>query len=393
MLDRGTERRTFGDRFKDACRQFGRRLAAGPAALLVFLKPFRSLYPFYPQPLREFLTHWSTEMLRVYASSLGTRAYIDQVCTVTDPPSYTPRVETAAEFRLTEADVKSFYANGFLGPFTLCPREDMIELREEIMRELGLPSAVYGFQTGRDRHLDCETVYRLARRPGLSERLAQILGPNLLLWRSQVFLKPPGSPGVAWHQASTYLMEAISRPTLFPPDMNQLFQLGAWLAFDDVDVANGCLQLIPGSHRRIRTMRLGGRGAGSFGKADITLEHEYRPGQEVSMEMKAGQFVIFTEQVIHGSPPNRSNRRRWGMAFRVVPPEVVVYGDARWHNVAYLNEQYDLAKWGAVVLRGADTAGVNRIIDPFPGLAGNGDHPPLRSRAPEPAREFAATAY
>jgi hypothetical protein len=54
------------------------------------------------------------------------------------------------------------------------------------------------------------------------------------------------------------------------------------------------------------------------------------------------------------------------MAFRVVPPEVVVYGNVRTHKVAYLNETYDLSRWGTVLLRGVDTAGVNRIAEPFP---------------------------
>jgi non-haem Fe2+, alpha-ketoglutarate-dependent halogenase len=76
------------------------------------------------------------------------------------------------------------------------------------------------------------------------------------------------------------------------------------------------------------------------------LECPIDPQKVVTMEMKAGQFVIFTEQTIHGSPPNRSNRPRRGMAFRVIPPEVVAYGDATVHRVSYLKEKYDLTHWG-----------------------------------------------
>ena len=344
-----------------------RRAGFCPAALLLLLQPFRSLYRLYPRPVREFLSSWSADMIRLYVRSLGKRAYIDQPCTVTEPASYAPRVETGEAFRLSREQIRSFYADGFLGPFTLCPPEEMIQAREEVLGELERPSAVYGFKTGRDRHLDCESVYRLVQRPALTERLAQVLGPDLLLWRSQVFVKPPGAPAVTWHQASTYLMERVFRPALFPPDINRLFQLGAWLAFDDVDRANGCLQFVPGSHRQIHTIRLGGKGDGSFGRARFLIERPIDPGEVVSMEMAAGQFVIFTEQTIHGSPPNRSGRRRGGMAFRVIPPEVVAYGGVRSHSVAYLEEEYDLTRWGAVVLRGADTVGVNRIRDPFPG--------------------------
>ena len=194
-----------------------RRAGFCPAALLLLLQPFRSLYRLYPRPVREFLSSWSADMIRLYVRSLGTRAYIDQPCTVTEPASYAPRVEAGDAFRLSQEHIRSFYANGFLGPFTLCPPEEMIQVREEVLRELERPSAVYGFKTGRDRHLDCESVYRLVQRPALTERLAQILGPDLLLWRSQVFVKPPGAPAVSWHQASTYLMEGIFRPALFPP--------------------------------------------------------------------------------------------------------------------------------------------------------------------------------
>src|SRR5262249_2446157 len=210
-----------------------RRLLVVPAALLLLLKPFRSLYRLCPGQVRDFMASWSAQMIREHLFSLGSRAYMDQACTVRPPASYAPLIEASEANRLTVEEIRSFYENGFLGPFTLCPREEMIDIRDEIMRELERPSAIYGFRTGRDRHLDCAWLLRLISRAALTERLAQILGENLLLWRSQVFLKPAGAPGVAWHQASTYLMEDIARPALFPPDIDRLFQLGAWLAFDD----------------------------------------------------------------------------------------------------------------------------------------------------------------
>jgi non-haem Fe2+, alpha-ketoglutarate-dependent halogenase len=363
---------------RERLRAVGWRVAVAlgvlPALVLLLLKPLRFLHRVYPAPVRSFMDAWSAEMLRVYIFSLGGRAYIDQPASPRVPADFAPRINAPEEYRLSEEQVRSFHDSGFLGPLTLCPPEEMAGLREEVMRELERPSAVYGFPTGRDRHLDCESVYRLARRPALTERLAQLLGPDLLLWRSQVFVKPPGAPALAWHQASTYLQEDIIRPALYPPDLDALFQLGAWLAFDDVDLANGCLQFVPGSHRRIHTMRLGG--SEGFGAISFKLECPIDPEKVVRMQMKAGQFVLFTEQTVHGSPPNRSNRKRWGMAFRVIPPEVVAYGDATVHRVAYLQEHYDLTRWGAVVLRGRDTAGVNRLLDPFPAAAEAGGQIP-----------------
>lgn len=356
---------SLGDRWRNWRRQLGRRLAFLPVAVLLLLRPFKFLHRFLPRDARDVLQSWTAEMMRVFVFSLGTKVYIDQTCTLIEPVSYEPLIDTQPELRLTPEQIRVFYERGFLGPFTLCSREEMIAIREEIMASLETPSAIYGFATGRDRHLDCQAVYELVRRPELTERLAQILGPNLLLWRSQVFLKPPGAPEVTWHQASTYLMEETYRPTLYPPDRDRLFQLTTWLAFDDVDLANGCMQFVPGTHKHINIMHLGGRRGSSFGQANFQLAYDIDPAQVVNMEMQAGQFVIFSERTIHGSPANQSERRRWGMAFRTIRPDVLVYGDETLHQVAYLNEEYPLEKWGAVVLRGSDTAGRNRIIEPF----------------------------
>src|SRR5262249_40206561 len=119
--------------------------------------------------------------------------------------------------------------------------------------------------------------------------------------------------------------------------------------------------------RRIHTMKIGGEGAEGFAQARVKLEVDITPENTVTMEMKAGQFIIFSERCIHGSPPNRSkDRRRWGMAFRTIKPSVQVYDEDRRHRVFYLEENFARENWGAVVLRGQDTEGINKIIDPFP---------------------------
>jgi non-heme Fe2+,alpha-ketoglutarate-dependent halogenase len=343
--------------------------------MVAVLKPLKFLHPILPTKVRAFIKCWDWQMIKVFLFSLGKRAYMDQPCSMKDPPTWKPLVEVDPKWRFSEDDIKKFYEQGFLGPFTLCSREEMIGLRETVAAELMKRSAVYGVDSGpgkgRDRHLDCPTLWRLLQRPEWTERLAQLLGPNLLLWRSQVFLKPPGAPEITWHQASTYLSEEGYKATLYPRDRNELFQLTTWVAFDDVDLDNGCMQFLKGTHRRIHTMKLGGEDAEGFAKARVRLEVDITPENTVTMEMKAGQFIIFSERCIHGSPPNSSkDRRRWGMAFRTIKPSVKVYDDDLRHRVFYLEENFSLENWGAVVLRGQDTEGLNKIIDPFADVRG-----------------------
>lgn len=325
------------------------------------LKVFPFIHRYLPERPREFTAAWNMDMIRLFLTSGGQRMYADQPCSIRHPASYQPRVETAPEFRLSEAQIRQFYEDGFLGPFTLCSREEMLQLREEIDPQINQPSTIYGRNTWRDRHLDCPGVRDLVLRPEITERFAQILGPNLFLWRSQMHRKEPGAPGFTWHQASTYIMESLYKPALFPADRDDLFEITGWLALDDVDTENGCVQFVKGGHRDIKTMIVGGKGLEGFSNSRFKLEAEIDPEKIVNAELQAGQYYIFSERVIHGSQTNLSNRRRWGMAFRVVPPEVQVYDDEPVHYVEYLGENFDLTHWGGLIIRGEDTAHVNRV--------------------------------
>ncbi len=346
-------------------------------ALIKAVPPLRRMVP---TQVRLFAQSWDWEMLRSAITSFGSRIYIDQPCVMPDPPTWQPLAEVDEQWRLSEDQIRSFYENGFLGPLTLCSREEMISLREQVWAEIEQPSKTYGFITGRDRHLDCPAVWDLIKRPEWTERLAQLLGPNLQLWRSQLFLKEPGAPEVTWHQASTYLSEEGYKATLWPTDRNELFQLTTWIAFDDVDYDNGNMQFVKGSHRRINTAHIGAKDGGGFARTRFKLEADITDDKVVNMPMQAGQFVIFSERCIHGSPPNAStDRRRWGMAFRTIKPSVKVYDTELRHHVMYLREEYSLENWGAVVLRGEDDAGVNRLTQPPSAGAASSAEPPLQA--------------
>ena len=80
------------------------------------------------------------------------------------------------------------------------------------------------------------------KHPAITERCAQLLGPDLLVWRSQYFYKGPKSPAIQWHQASTFMVEDYQDPGIFPPDRSEIFQLTVWVAIDDATPERGCLQ-------------------------------------------------------------------------------------------------------------------------------------------------------
>ena len=186
-------------------------------------------------------------------------------------------------------------------------------------------STIYGFVADRDRHFEMPKMMRMIAHPAITDRVAQLLGPDLLVWRSQIFFKPPGNNPVGWHQTSTYMFEeGFSEPLLYPPDKNELFMLTVWIAVDPATIENGCLKFVHGSLAEgIRWMRLG-RDVG-FHAINYFPDYEVEQKSVRRVEMKAGQVLIFSERTVHGSDPNRTDGNRLAYNFRVVPTNVRVY--------------------------------------------------------------------
>jgi len=351
--------------------------------LIWLTKPFKGLQNRFPYKLRELARSWDSAMIWSFILSFGTRVYSDQNCILKDPPNFKPLVQTKPEVQFTEEQIRNFYRDGFIGPITLWTPEEMKEIRERVLSVTKRPSAVYPKAANhlRDRYLDAPEFWELISAPQIVERLAQLLGPDLMIWRSQIFNKNPGDPEITWHQASTYMSEQRYKAVLEPKDINHLFQLTTWIAIDDADYGNGCMHFVKGSQRRVWTLKLNSSGEGftnnpselarviagkgRFALGTFSLDTPINDQNIVPMPLKAGQCVI-----VHGSPPNTSDRRRFGFVFRTIRTDVQVYREEATHNVSYLSEEYDLANWGCALLRGEDKNHHNRML-PAPQYAPN----------------------
>lgn len=305
----------------------------------------------FSRKIKRTMDHWTASMLWTYISSFGKRAYMDQPCTyniVTDQP----KTKVDPKYALTPEQIKSFHEDGFLGHLTAVSEEEMAEIRSKIEKELAKDSKAFGIKTVRDRHLDAPYLMELFKSPAITEALAQLLGPDILIWRSQVFNQEPGAPAIAWHQASTYMLEDYKRPILNPKNRDDLFQLTVWIAIDNATTENGCMQFIRGSHDKIRKIKLGT--GSSFYNANFELDMEIDPEKIVSMELRPGQFVILSERCVHGSPGNQSDKRRMGINFRAILPSTSVYEGQEQHSAFHLGKTWDLKNWGVATLRGED---------------------------------------
>ena len=173
--------------------------------------------------LKGIRKYWNREMMDRYIKSGGTELPHDEMCQLKVPDPLVPKVDDVApENKLGKEDLEYFYANGYLKPFKVFSKEEITDFGKRLLERCDRGSEVYpGGDPHRDRHLEMPDMMRLIAHPAITDRCAQLLGPNLITWRSQLFHKPPGKGPVGWHQATTYMFEEeFGEPSVFPPDLS-----------------------------------------------------------------------------------------------------------------------------------------------------------------------------
>ncbi len=294
-------------------------------------------------------------------------------------------------FALSAQERGQFDRDGFIGPIKIYEPEDMEERWKTIQRELRDRShAIYPEGAGKassisnyDRHLDIDLLSEHIMKREIVDRVASILGPDLLCWRSEFFPKFLGDEGTDWHQAATFA-HASGTPQLVWPTEDGLPAFGGtitvWTAFTHSTKENGCLQLMPGTHRQMNYDESKGmeynaeafnarekdgvkRGFFGYDYRQLQKDPDWSPdeSQAFPLVMKPGECVIFWSTLMHASLPHTSTRKdyRMGFAARFVPTQVRVYPDT--DSVSEYGGGVTLDNYGTVLVSGSDEYGHNRV--------------------------------
>jgi ectoine hydroxylase-related dioxygenase (phytanoyl-CoA dioxygenase family) len=167
-------------------------------------------------------------------------------------------------------------------------------------------------------HLVFTWINELIRDPRILDVVEDVLGPNILAWGSNFFIKDPHDEAfISWHQDSTYW--GLSHPDV----------MTAWIALSEVTPENGAMRMLPGSHL-----------LDQLPHKDTFAEHNLLTrGQEVQVDvdenktvdvpLKAGEMSLHHVRIVHGSRPNTTDTRRIGLAIRYVPTYVSQTSGAR----------------------------------------------------------------
>jgi ectoine hydroxylase-related dioxygenase (phytanoyl-CoA dioxygenase family) len=207
-----------------------------------------------------------------------------------------------------EADRAFYEQNGYTVVRELFAADEVEALREHYMRlraQGAFPGDFDGVDAGsadplkrypRMIHMhrwdDISLRWMLDTR--LNACLTGLLGAEPYAVQTMLYFKPAGARGQALHQDQFYLR--VQPGTC----------MAAWLALDDCDEENGCMQVAPGSHTWPVLCPQTADTTLSFTDVTVPLP----AGQEVQpILMRAGDVLFFNGSLVHGSYPNRSTDR------------------------------------------------------------------------------------
>jgi non-heme Fe2+,alpha-ketoglutarate-dependent halogenase len=212
---------------------------------------------------------------------------------------------------LTGAQVEAFQKNGYHYPVRALPAVEADAFRQQIETFEFDHGLIMKTPYRNKPHMVFKWANEMIRDPRIVDAVEDLLGPNLLVWGTSMFIKEPNDPAyVSWHQDSTYW--GLSHPDI----------VTAWVALTVSDVPNGAMRVVPGTHLKNQLPH-----NDTFADNNLLTR-----GQEVAVEVEDDKAVYLTLQpgemslhhvrIVHGSEPNRAHYRRMGFAIRYVPTYV-----------------------------------------------------------------------
>jgi ectoine hydroxylase-related dioxygenase (phytanoyl-CoA dioxygenase family) len=224
---------------------------------------------------------------------------------------------------LRPEQIKQYNEQGYLMPFNGLDQEEARELRAffdgVLAAYIELGKSSYSINTA---HMRFARVYQLVQHPRIVDAVADLLGPNVVCWGSHFFCKMPrDGKRVPWHQDSTYWPLSPTKTVT------------VWLAIDDADPENANMKFIPRSHLHGLIDYDETQDANTVLDLAVRNPHSYGDS-EVDDQLKAGQFSMHSDLLLHGSEANESNRRRCGLTIRYAAADVTTWYD--WHKKGFV---------------------------------------------------------
>ena len=205
---------------------------------------------------------------------------------------------------LSAEEIRSYYDNGYISPINILTEKEATSFHEELQSI----EARYGPNLaglGRNNtHQVIPFIDQLAHNSKILDVVQSIIGPNILVAGTTLFIKEPEQAGfISWHQDAKY------------NGLKPYNWVTAWLALTEVNVENGCMYMLPGSHidgEREHNDTYGKDNLLTRGQTVVNVPEK----ETVAIELAPGQLSLHHPWVVHGSGQNTSKKRRVGLAIQ-----------------------------------------------------------------------------
>ena len=215
---------------------------------------------------------------------------------------------------LAPDQLTSYQRDGYLVPQTpLFPPGDFERLQAIFEEDL----AQYGEDKLDGIHFHDARLLEFLLSDVVLDIVEPLVGSDIGLWSSHFICKPPKiGKATPWHEDSAYWDGRVST-------MEGICTV--WLALDEVTSENGCMKVIPGTHRSQASREY----QPVDGDAHV-FESEIKPEQvdaseAVELLLSPNEYSVHDARIVHGAEANTSDRRRAGYTMRYFPTTTQVY--------------------------------------------------------------------
>lgn len=217
---------------------------------------------------------------------------------------------------LSSDEIASYRNDGYVVPRFRLPEDDVAQLRATLDTlikanpDVRPEKLVSAHIEGRNAEgvRGSAVFLELAQRPEIVDLVSDLIGEDVILWGCHIFCKPGGTGyETPWHQDGHY----------WP--IRPLATCTVWIALDHSTTQNGCLRVIPGSHRERALFEHVRDDRSDIALSDSTAGDAFDEAAAVDLVLEPGQMSMHDVYIIHGAAANLSDQRRAGVAIRYMP--------------------------------------------------------------------------
>ena len=205
---------------------------------------------------------------------------------------------------LSTDQISHYRSKGYISPVSALTSSEAKEIREEIEKiEKKWPGALDGINRNYV-HLISPILNKVCLNKNILDAVESIIGKNILICGTTLFIKEKNEKGfVSFHQDAKYIgLEPHNWVTV-------------WLAVTDSNEKNGCMRMLPGSHKENLKFH-----EEKFDKNNLLTRGQTI--KDVSLDktdpivLKAGEISLHHPLIVHGSGLNNSDDRRIGFVIQ-----------------------------------------------------------------------------